>query len=142
MKIVVNGKNVNIPDEEIETAKQSLGISTKEAVEMWLDDNDYTQNIEQVELDKKAKAVKGNFIDAREVKEVKKERKPVTKKVSDEKKNLFSGIYEYLANFYGENATILNENKIIQVKIGDKTFKIDVVEHRPPKKQAVCLQKP
>lgn len=135
MKIEVNGKNVNIPDEEIIKVKEALGITTKEAVEMWLDDNDYTVNEEQKALDEKAKKVKIPM-GAREVKE-KKERKPITKKVSDEKKILFDSIVKQLDRCElvdRENVTILNENKLIQVKIGDKVFKIDLVECRPPKK--------
>ena len=116
MKITLdNGKVVNIPDTEIEQAKKALDLSTKEAVEMWLDDNGYTDNDEQEELDKKAKEVKVNFVDAREIKE-KKERKPITKKISDEKKELFQEILEKLIKIYGENVTILNENKLIQIK--------------------------
>lgn len=134
MKITLdNGKVVNIPDTEIEQAKKALDLSTKEAVEMWLDDNGYTDNDEQEELDKKAKEVKVNFVDAREIKE-KKDRKPITKKVSDEKKELFQEILEKLIEIYGENVTILNENKLIQVKIDEKTFKIDVIEQRNKKK--------
>lgn len=137
-----NGKVVTIPDDEIKQSKNALGISTKEAVEMWLDDNGYTTNEEQAELDEKAKEVKVNFVDAREVK-AKKERKPVVKKVSDEKKILFDSIVQQLDRcelVERENVTILNENKLIQVKIGNKTFKIDLIECRPPKKQAVCDQ--
>lgn len=138
MKITINkNKTVIIPDEEIETAKQALGISTKEAIEMWLDDHDYTVNEEQKALDEKAKSVKGNFVDAREVKE-KKERKPIVKKISDEKKMLFNSILTNLNRCEGveqENITVLNENKLIQVKIGEKMFKIDLVEQRPPKKK-------
>ena len=135
MKIEVNGKNVNIPDEEIIKVKEALGITTKEAVEMWLDDNDYTVNEEQEALDEKAKKVKIPM-GAREVKE-KKERKPITKKVSNEKKILFDSIVKQLDRCElvdRENVTILNENKLIQVKIGDKIFKIDLIECRPPKK--------
>ena len=131
-----NGKVVTIPDEEIKQSKDALGISTKEAVEMWLDDNGFTVNEEQAELDEKAKEVKVNFVDAREVK-AKKERKPVVKKVSDEKKVLFESIVANLDRcelVERENVTVLNENKLIQVKINGKVFKIDLVEQRPPKK--------
>ena len=32
-----------------------------------------------------------------------------------------------------ENVDILKENKLIQVKIGEKLFKIDLIEQRPKK---------
>lgn len=50
--------------------------------------------------------------------------------VSDEKMALFSLLWEGLSNFYGENAQIKKNNKEISVQIGEKSFKIDVIEHR------------
>ena len=32
-----------------------------------------------------------------------------------------------------ENVEVLKENKLIQVKLNGKTFKIDLIEQRPPK---------
>jgi hypothetical protein len=134
MKLTLeNGKTVNAPDEEIIKLKDTLKISTAEAIELWLDDHDYETNEEQVALDEKAKNA-GCMVDAREVTKEKKERKPVTKKVSDEKKQLFLDILESLQAIYGENVSILNNNKLIQVKIGEKSYKIDVIEQRPKKK--------
>lgn len=52
-----------------------------------------------------------------------------TVKVSDEKKQIFQIISQILNENY-ENVTVLTENKLIQVKFGGKTFKIDVVEQR------------
>lgn len=53
--------------------------------------------------------------------------------VSDEKMALFSLLWEGLSNFYGENAQIQKQNKEISVQIGEKSFKIDIVEHRKAK---------
>lgn len=67
------------------------------------------------------------------------EKKSRTVKVSDEKKELFSTILQNLTRVEGvepENITVLTENKLIQVKIGDKTFKIDVIESRNKKNKA------
>ena len=57
-------------------------------------------------------------------------------KISDEKKELFNTVLQNLTRTIGverENITILKENKLIQVKIGEKTFKIDIIEERPKK---------
>lgn len=62
------------------------------------------------------------------------EKKPRTVKISDEKKELFSEILTDLEDVFKNNVTILKENKLIQVKIGEKTFKIDIIEERPKKK--------
>ena len=64
----------------------------------------------------------------------KKESKPRTVVTSDEKKQLFADIFGNLAEIYGENAKIEKENKLIIVKIGEKTFKIDLIEQSKPKK--------
>ena len=127
-----NGKSVNIPDKEIEKSMKALELTREEAIQMWLEDNDYEVNDEQVALDEKAKKVKINHgasaID-KSTKE-KKERKVI---VSDEKQALFSEILSNLQDVYGENVQIAKENKLLTVKIGAKTFKIDLIEQRPPK---------
>lgn len=128
-----NRKIINIPDAEIERAMKNLELTRDEAVQMWLEDNDYEVNDEQEALDEKAKKVKiqhGAVAD--------KERKPAkerTTKVSDEKKELFHKIYSELLTYGNSNVTVSKENKLIQVKIGEKIFKIDIIEQRPPKKK-------
>jgi len=64
-----------------------------------------------------------------------KERKPKEIKVSAEKVDLFNLIFEGLDNYY-ENVEIVKNYKEIELKINDKRFKIDIVEHRPPKKSS------
>lgn len=127
-----NGKTITIPDKDIEKSMQALELTHEEAVQMWLEDNDYEVNEEQVALDEKAKKVKINHgasaID-KSTKE-KKERKVI---VSDEKQALFSNIYQNLVDIYGESVEIVKENKLLTVKIDSKTFKLDLIEQRPPK---------
>lgn len=127
-----NGRSVVIPDKEIDKLVQSLEISIEDAVDLWLDDNGYEVNEIAKELDEKASKV---HID-RDVtqKTSKKERKKPEIKTSDEKKELFSEILSDLEDVYRGNVTVLNENKLISVKIGDKTFKIDIIQCRPQKK--------
>jgi hypothetical protein len=130
-----NGKVVNIPDDEIANSMKRLEISKEEAVEMWLCDNDLEENEELTELDARAKKVKINH--GAGAAERKKSEKPRTVKVSDEKKELFSTILQNLDRAIGverENIQVLKENKLISVKIGEKTFKIDIIEQRTPKK--------
>ena len=128
-----NGKNVNIPDKEIEKNMKLLEISKEDAIEMWLEDEGYLDNEEQNELDEKAKKVKIDHGASAVDKTEKKEKKPREIKVSDEKQALFSEIVEKLAE-NGRNYEIVKENKLICVKIGEKTFKIDLIEQRQPKK--------
>lgn len=127
-----NGKTANIPDNEIEKTMKLLELTKEEAIQLWLEDNEYLENEEQAELDARAKKVKINH--GAGAAERKKSDKPRTVKISDEKKALFSTVFDNLQTVFGENIQILKENKLISVKIGEKTFKIDIIEQRTPKK--------
>lgn len=138
MRYNLNGKNINIPDAEIQKSMKVLEISKEEAIQIWLEDEGYLDNEEQMELEKKAKEnrITATIHDAGN-KAKRKQSKPKTVKVSDEKQALFAEIHEKLCEYCDEiNGTceVLKENKLISVKIGEKTFKIDLIEQRPPKK--------
>lgn len=62
-----------------------------------------------------------------------KKKKPRTVKISDEKAQFFGEIVQWLAES-GKNYKIERENKLIIVQIDEKTFKLDLVEQRTPKK--------
>lgn len=131
---LANGKNINIPDDEIQANMDHLHIDRLEAVQVWLEDNEYEMNEEQEKLDTEAKG-KVNPVETRE-KRGRKKGTPRTVHTSDEKKELFNTILTNLTRAEGvedENIEILKENKLIQVKMGAKTFKIDLIECRPPK---------
>ena len=128
-----NGKVVNIPEKEIEKSMKLLDLTKEEAIQMWLEDNDYEVNEEQEELDSKAKKVKINH-GASAVDKTEKEKKPRVVKISDEKQALFSEILSNLEDVYPNSVEVVKENKLLTVKIGGKTFKIDIIEQRPPKK--------
>lgn len=130
-----NGKVVNIPDKEIEHLMKSLELTQADAIDLWLEDNDYQENEEQNELDEKAKKVKIKHSASAIDKSEKKERKPREYKSSDEKQALFDNIYQNLVEIYGGTVEIVKENKLLTLKIGEKTFKVDLIEQRPPKKK-------
>ena len=134
-----NNKTITIDDKIIEKSMSALELTKDEAIQMYLEDEGYLDNAEQVALDNSARKVKIQH-EAYEPKERKKS-KPRTSSVSDEKKALFNCILANLDRCVGENfevskenITVVKENKLIEVKIGGKTFKIDVIEKRPPKK--------
>ena len=127
-----NNKTIVIPDKEIDSLMTKLKISKKDAIDLWLCDNNLEEDEEQTELDEKASKVR---IDKDIIqKKPKKERKKPEKKVSDAKKELFSEILSDLEDVYKGNVEVLKENKLICVRIGEKLFKIDVIETRPSKK--------
>lgn len=128
-----NGKTVNIPDKELEKSMKALELTKEEAIQMWLEDNDYEVNEEQEELDNKAKKVKIQHGASAIDKSQPKEKKERVVKVSDEKQALFNEILSNLEDVYPNSVEIVKENKLLTVKIGAKIFKIDIIEQRPPK---------
>ena len=129
-----NGKIVNIPDKEIEKYMKSLELSKADAIDLWLEDNDLQVNEEQNALDEKAKKVKIDHQASAIDKTQTKEKKPRVVKISDEKQKLFDEIYHNLVEIYGGKVEIVKENKLLTVEINGKTFKLDLIEQRPPKK--------
>jgi hypothetical protein len=130
-----NGKTVNIPDSEITNNMKLLELTREEAIQLWLEDNDYEENEEQAELDAKAKKVKIDH-GAHADKPRKKSEKPRTVKVSDAKKEFFSALSQFLSEFSAENGAemaVLKENKLFQVAFGGEIFKIDLIQQRKPK---------
>lgn len=129
-----NGKVVTIPDDEIQNSMDKLKLSLHEAIQMWLEDNEFELNEEQEELDQKAKQVKIK-LGATSANKERKKAKERTVKISDEKKRLFDVILnDLIAEYDCENVEVKTENKLIQVKIGEKTFKVDLIEQRTKKK--------
>lgn len=131
MQYNFQGKNITIPDSEIEKSIKILQISKDEAVQLWLEDNDFCENEEVNQLTQKAKENKavqhgaGNALKKRNP--TKKERKPDIEKEE---------IIEKLTNFLisiGIKADIMNKSKIIQFQIGENRYKLDLIKQRPPK---------
>lgn len=128
-----NGKVINIPDSEIKAHMKNLDLTENEAIQLYLEDEGYLDNEELEELDSKAKKVKIQHGASATEKTEKKEKKPRTVKISDEKQGLFDNIYHFLVETYGGSVDILKENKLLTLKIGEKTFKVDLIEQRPKK---------
>lgn len=129
-----NGRSINIPDDEIAKHMKNFGLSKQEAIDLYLEDEGYLDNEELEELDSKAKKVKIQHGASAVDKTEKKEKKPRTVKISNEKQELFDNIYHFLVETYGDSVDIVKENKLLTLKIGEKTFKVDLIEQRPPKK--------
>lgn len=127
-------KTINIPDATIKEYEKCFELSTEDAIKMYLEEEGYLDNAELDELEEKAEknkvSVRG---EAKSKTERKKTSKPKVVKVSDTKKELFSKISQFLSETFGENAEVLKENKLIQVKIGEDMFKIDIIQQRKPK---------
>ena len=55
MKYILKGKEINIPDEELDNLVDKLELSIEEAVQVWLEDEGYEVNEEVEALTQKAK---------------------------------------------------------------------------------------
>lgn len=128
-----NGKVINIPDSEIKSHMANLQLTEEEAIQLYLEDEGYLDNEELEELDSKAKKVKIQHGASATEKTEKKEKKPRTVKISDEKQELFDNIYHFLVENYGGSTKIVTQNKLMTVKVGELTFKIDIIQQRKPK---------
>ncbi len=127
MKYNFNGKVLNIPDAEIEKNMKALEISRDEAIEMWLDDNDYIENEEAEALTEKAKVIKRYETSDKPRKKVTKERK-----VDEEKKHLINILVTALGDEV-RNISVKNEAEI-SFLCNENSYTIKLVKHRPPKK--------
>lgn len=125
---------INIPDDEIAKAMKNLDLTKEQAIEMWLEDEGYLDNAEQLALCQVAKDNRiTQVIHGTHEKPRKKSEKPKTVKISPEKLLLFIQIQEMLEENY-ENVEILKENKLISVETNGKVLKIDLIEQRKAKK--------
>ena len=130
IKYDFNGKILNIPKAEIEKSMKVLNLSFEDAIQMWLEDNEYLENEEQNHLCEIAKMNKiTQNIHKAGAKDKKNSKKPKTVKTSTEKTELFNEILQNLTENH-QNVKILNQNKLIQVEINGKIFKIDLIEQR------------
>ena len=137
MKYEYNGKTLNIPDDFIQNAMKNLSIDEDEAIQLWLEDNDYEVNEEQMALDAKAKAnVKiANIVKARAADPGKKKtQRERVKKEDPTKEGVIAALAKALPELANaENVTIVNAGKLITFTIGEDTYKLDLVRQRKAK---------
>lgn len=124
-----NGKNVKVAKKWVDTACQKLDIDVDSALEMWLEDNDYLENEEQNELDKKAKEnkIKLGATEKTERKKVIRERKP-----NIVKENIIKNLESCVKSF-ATDVKVENVGKIITFSYENKQFKLDLTEKRVKK---------
>lgn len=130
MNYNLNGKNIRIPDAEINKSMKLLELTKDEAIQMWLEDEGYLENEVVEELTAKAKVNKVNHEAKTEKprKAIKRERKP-----DEEKENLIKILADCLKNA-GFTAEITNKSKIIEFNVGENHYKLDLIKQRTAKK--------
>lgn len=136
MKYKFENKVVDIPDEELDKLVDKLDISLAEAIDIWLEDNDYTMCEETKELEKKAKENKITATIHQAKASVSKERKKVERKPDEVKDSLVERLQDFLKIMNFENVVITKVGKMVEFDIGDDHYKLDLIRQRKPKGKA------
>ena len=129
-------KHYTIPDEEIDKIMDKLDVSIAEACEMYLSDHELVEDETVKELTAKAQKnrVTATIHDA---KGEKKARKPREKKENALKKEIIQALYTVIADEItsSANVSVRNDEKYIDFTCGDRSFTVNLVEHRPKKEK-------
>lgn len=130
MVVNVNGKDINVNEKEVNKLVEVLGISEEEAIQTWLEDNDYEVNEEVVELTKKAKENKitATIHGAQKVRA----KREVTRKEDPDKEWLITELADALGKL-GISYNVANAGKIIEFEYNSNSYKLDLVKRRPAK---------
>lgn len=127
MKYEFKGKNLIIPDKDLENSMKNLNISKKEAIQLWLEDNDYEINEVVEELTEKAKKNIKRYEQSDKV------RKPSTKerKVDTEKAYLLNILINAISS---EDCieSVKNEAEF-SFSHGENAYTVKLIKHRAKK---------
>lgn len=131
MKYNFNGKDINIPDEELDKLIDTFGISMDDAIQTWLEDNDYEENEIVEEMTKKAK---DNRITAtiHQAKGKEGKKREVKRKEDPDKEFLIKQFAELLDKM-NVPYEVTNIGKIIEFSYQGEDYKIDLIKKRKAK---------
>ena len=130
MIIKIKDKDINISDKEIDKLVDTLGISVEEAIQIWLEDNDYEVNEEVERLTKQAKdnKITATIHGAQKVRT----KREVVRKEDPDKEWLIQQLADTLSKL-GISYKVTNIGKIIEFEYNNNSYKIDLVKRRPAK---------
>ena len=130
MIIKIKDKDINISDKEIDKLVDTLGISVEEAIQIWLEDNDYEVNEEVERLTKQAKdnKITATIHGAQKVRT----KREVVRKEDPDKEWLIQQLADTLGKL-GISYKVTNIGKIIEFEYNNNSYKIDLVKRRPVK---------
>ena len=117
-----NGKEINIPDADIKNYMKTLDLTEEEAIEMYLDDEGYTENDEVEELTKKAKENKTTLIHAQTDKRERKLRETAPKE-DKVKEDIINQVAELLGSI-ADRVDITNKTKMIEFDLDRRSLQV------------------
>lgn len=128
--VMKNGKErtITIPDSEIQRSMKAYDLTKDEAIQMWLEDNEYLVNEEQEKLIKETKGQ--GKVYATTGKERKK--RTVVKKVDEDKQTLIKFLNDLLLQRV-EDLTIVNDQKLLEFNYNGNHYKLDLIKQRKRK---------
>lgn len=135
MNYKLGNRNIKIPDTELESIQKGLSVSQAEAIQIYLEDNGYMDNAEQVALDKKAKENKVTAT-IHQAKKSGERKKAVRERKRDmDKEYVITTIAQIFRNDYKEmkNVQVINISKIIEFDFNGNHYKIDLIKTRNKK---------
>lgn len=131
-----NGKVVKAMTSYLENMCTRLDIDMDEAVLTWLEDEGYLENEEQEELCAAAKENKSLAAARKGIRDGAKEKKKAVRTVKENpvKEEIILNLVEKLNSIEKVSEIVIeNKSKIITFKVGDREFKLDLIEKRKPK---------
>lgn len=127
MKYTFNKKILTIPDDEIDNYVNKLGISIQEAIEIWLDDNDYINNEEAETLTQKAKDNRITATIHQASGAAKDKKKP---REDSEKEMIIQEIFGCIQTIAGGTTQITNKTKVVEFDLNGNHYKLDLIKQR------------
>ena len=123
MNYTVGKKKIVIPEKELNSLEKNLEITREQAIQVWLEDNDYLENTEVEKLTEKAKA-------NRRYEKSDKERKPSTRerKVDEIKAFLLQILMKSLPN----DVLITSQKNEAEFAFSylEDTYTVKLIKHR------------
>lgn len=128
--VKIGERTARIPETEIAKQMKLLDISREEAIDLWLEDNDYQTNDEVEALTKKAKVngvTPASCVKARSA--TTKTHRERVKKDDPTKEMIIKTLAECLGDI-ATNVTVVDNRKVITFNVGDDLFKLDLSRTR------------
>ena len=132
--IEIGGKGIHIPQKEIDNLMKTLELTEQEAIQTWLDDNDYTTNEVVEELTKKAKDNKTTLINKARA-NVENKKTTRERKENPTKALIIAEIFNKLAEIEGiSQLKVENKEKLVTFSLNGNEYKIDLIQKRKSNK--------
>ena len=133
-EVDINDKKVKVTKDYVDNCINNLDLNESQAIEMFLEDEVYINNEEQIELTQKAKEhrvkMKAKKEDKAKLQKTQKER---VHKDNPTKEEIIGVLAKALETLDIKNLVIENKGKLITFEYKNENFKVDLVQKRKKK---------